>query len=281
MARIRVYGGMVKSNKWYNYVEIGPMKGGVLAILDGDDKSGASKLLNLLKATVEKFYTSDGDELILSDQDYLPIKVIDAWKIAYEQIKIVLKNDYPVIDEHFYCSRCSRPGYERYTDVKESWQKLIDDGLIDEFYLEEPKHSYIVTLPDPIEIQSMRTIAGGVFDQIEMKYLTIGDAIKIQNNPDALANEITMVYATWDTQIIQVIGMPDRDFNVIKRAQNDFFSKKYLNTKGNQEAIIKAEKENMLGIDASDRSVMCKHCGFEIGGLLDQTNFFSPLLPTK
>jgi hypothetical protein len=281
MSKVRIYSGSVRNGLWYNHADIEPLKGGVLAMLDGGDKTGAARLLNLLKGSVTKLYTDNMDELILKDQDYLDIKIIDAWKMAYEQIKLVTKSDYPIIPEYFYCSRCSRPGYEHYTDVNESWQKLIDEGKIDEIYLNEPQDTWIVNLPDPIEIKAMKTVAGGVFDQIEMRFLTVGDMIKIQNNPDSMASEAALIYATWDVQIIGIPKLSDRDFNIIKRASNDFFSKTYLVTKDNQDAIIQAEREHSIGVNASARSIMCKNCGNEIGGTLDQTNFFSPLLPKR
>ena len=47
--RFRLYCGMVRNNEWYNYTEVQPLQGGVLAMLDGAEMTGAARILNLVK----------------------------------------------------------------------------------------------------------------------------------------------------------------------------------------------------------------------------------------
>jgi hypothetical protein len=183
--------------------------------------------------------------------------------------------------ENFYCPRCSRPKYERYTEVKESWQTLIDKGLILEFYLQDKDATFKVSLPDPITIESGRMTAGGEFSELVMQPIALSDMLKIQKDPNAMATEANMTYATWDKMIVKIPGIAEKDFNILKMLDDTYFTKKYVTSQKNHEAIVQAENDNLLGIDAFKRSVMCSNCGAEIGGYLDFTNFFLPLLPKR
>jgi len=281
MEKFRLYTGLVRNGKWFNYAESQPIQGGTLAMLDSGDKTGAGRLLTLIKGAIKNLYTEDGEKYELGVADYPTISAVDSWKIGYEQIKIITGEPFPVIPENFFCNRCSRASSEKYTEVYDSWQKLIDDGLIDEFFPTKPDCTFKVELPDPIEIQGGRTIVGGTFSTIVMRPITLGDMLSIHKNSEALSTEANMIYATWDASIISVLGMTERDFNIIKRVPGTFFTKTYIVTQKNRDAIEKAMTDNMLGIDATDRKIACKFCGEEIGGYLDFTNFFSPLLPKR
>ena len=281
MSKFRLYAGLVRNNKWYNHAESLPLEGGTLAMLDSGDKSGAGRLINLVKGSVKNLFTEDGDAYALTQADYPTIKVIDSWKIGYEQIKLITGEEYPVIPENFFCHRCSRPKFEKYTEVHDSWQKLIDDGFIDEIFLDKQDCTFKVELPDPITIQGGKTIVGGEFTQLIMQPITLGDVLSIHKNPEASNTEANMIYATWDASILRIPGISDRDFNILKRAPGMFFTRTYITTQKNRDAIDDALMSNALGIDASDRKVICKYCGEEIGGYLDFSNFFLPLLPKR
>lgn len=281
--RQKLYGGLVRNGKWYNYYELKPLLGGALVLLEGMDNSGAARILNLMKASFDTLYSEDGSEYKVTAQDYMKVKVADTWKIGYDQIKAFLKTDYPIIPEHFYCPVCSSLRNEHYTKVEESWQELFDKGYIDEFYMKSPEEeTFEVTLPSPIVVEPNKTVAGGTFDTLIMTHITIGDTLSIQKNSVAMESKANTTYAVWDSQIVGIVGMSERDFNIVKRSGSPFFSKKYICTSGeNEDAMIQAGKDNLLGWDASQRKVPCVHCNSEIGGSLDFTNFFSVLLKRR
>lgn len=279
--RFRLYCGIVRNGTWYNHTEVIPLEGGVLAMLEGGERTGAARLLNLMKGSIKSLYTEDGQEHEMMPDDYLDLKVADTWKIGYEAIKLKTGEAHPIIPESFFCKRCSTTYNEKYTDVKESWQKLIDDGLIDEIYLDSPEFTFEVELPDPIEIEASRTIMGGNFDTVTMKHMTLGDMLMLHRNQEAQESQANSIYATWDAMLVGVKGLSEKDFNIIKRIPGKSFSRKYFSTDANQEAISDAIDNNVVGWDDRDRVVYCRHCGNAIWGGLDVTNFFSPLLPKK
>jgi hypothetical protein len=282
MSRFRLYCGLIREGKWFNYSEVNPLTGGVLALLDSVDKSGAARLLNLVKGSTCSYFTEDDEEYKLKPEDYSHIYVADSWKIGYEQIKLTTGEDFPIIPENFYCSRCSLPNMERFTEVGESWQKLIDDGLIDEIFLNNMDTTFDVELPDPIVIPAGRTIGGGTFTSITRRQLTLGDMQKVHKDPAAMSSEAAMIYSLWDASIVKISGMAEREFNILKRTPGESFSKKYIaGSQKNYDAMEDADIKNAVGIIAADRRVTCKFCGEEIGGYIDSTNFFSPLLPKK
>lgn len=281
MSKFRLYVGLVRNNEWYNHCECQPLQGGTLAMLDSGDKTGAARMLTILKGSVVNLQTEDGKEYKLNAQDYPQIALCDTWKIGYEQIKITLGEEYPVIRENFFCDRCSHMRSERYTEINESWQKLVDNGLIDEIYAQTKDSEFKVELPDPIEIQGSRTFAGGSYNEIIMRPITLGDMINIHKNQMAQDTEANLIYASWDASIVKIVGMSEKDFNILKRVPYTFFTKEHIKTQANRDAIELALEENAYGIDARDRKVTCKYCGSEIGGYLDFTNFFLPLLPKR
>jgi len=279
--RFRLYCGLVRNGNWYNYAEVQPLQGGVLAMLDGAEKSGAARLLNLMKGSVKTLFTEEGEEYLLKPQDYEDFKVVDTWKIGYEQIKLKTGEENPVIPESFYCVRCSQPKREQYTDVSESWQTLVDEGFIDEIFLDKPEFTYEVELPDPIEIPASKFNSGGTYKYITMEHISLGDMLKIHRNQTAMSSDANMIRATWDAAIVKVMGMAEAEFNRLKRSPDQSFAGRFIDTQANQDAIEEASSANIVGYDASDRVVYCKNCGNEIRGELDYTNFFSPLLPKK
>jgi hypothetical protein len=281
MSRFRLYCGLAREGRFYNYTEVVPLEGGVLAMLDGAEKSGAARLLNLMKGSIKSLYTEDGEEFVLNPSDYEDLRVMDTWKIGYEQIKLKTGEEYPIIPENFYCNRCSKPKNEHYTSVNESWQKLIEDGFIDEIYLDGPDYTFEVVLPNSIVIQPERTFAGGTYDTLIMQHLTLGEMIKIHRSSEAMASDANLIRATWDASIVGIKRMSEREFNMLKRNPVNSISKKYLNTQENQDAVDAAIEEHLVGIDAKDRIIYCSNCGNEIREGLDYTNFFSPLLPKK
>jgi rubredoxin len=280
--QFRLYHGVERGGEWYNFAVVKPLQGGGLVMLEGQNKTGAAKLFNLIKNSVDCLYTGAGKELPLeTTEDYLQLAVIDCWKIGFEQIKLATKESHPIVPENFFCPTCSLPGKENYTKVEESWQKLIDDGMIDEYFADEPDNTFWIDLPNPIVVDGLRNVAEGEFHKIKLRHLLLGDMIRIHKDAQALENEANMIYATLDCCIIEVEKMAQKDFNILKRSPGDYFSKKYIITPDNMERIQDVTEANLLGIDAIDRSVICNNCGEEIGGGLDFTNFFQPLLRRK
>ena len=279
----QLYCGLTREGDWFNHAEIVPLEGGVLAMLDGTDKTGAARLLNLMKGSVKKLYTEDGKVYEMRQEDYNDLYLPDTWKIGYEQIKNTTRNDYPIIPENFFCDVCSSLNNERFTHVEESWQKLIEDGVIDEIFMKDHKDIFFeVELPEPIVIEPNKTIIGGEFYKLKMRQLKISDMAKIHRNREALENAALMVYLTWEAAIVEIIGLNERDFNIIKRVPNGNFVQKYIAySSDNIDVLRETIEEHAVGIIADDREVVCKHCGSSIGGGLDFTNFFLPLLPKK
>lgn len=277
----QLYSGLVRNGKWYNYAEVSPLPGGALALLEGGDKTGAAKTLNLVKGSITSLFDESGNEYVLTPKDYRDIKAVDSWKIGYEQIKLKTGESHPIFPEYFFCNVCSRPGDEKYTDIKESWQTLIDKGLIDEFYQEDMEENVEVNLPEPFTVEGNRTVVGGTFSKLIVRPITLGDMFTIHHDSNAMSDQANQIYATWDASIVEVCGMSETDFNIIKRSSQTYFSKKYLNSDANIDAMINAFDSIKLGFDGKDRKVSCKYCGSEIGGSLDFTNFFSLLLKKK
>lgn len=280
--QFKLYNGVERGGEWYNYSVVKPLQCGGLGMLEGQNKTGAAKLFNLIKNSVDCLYTGAGKELPLEKpEDFLQLAVIDCWKIGYEQIKLTTKDNYPIIPENFFCPRCSLPGKENYTRVEESWQKLIEEGMIDEYFAEEPDSSFWVDLPDPIEIESLRNVAEGQYHEIRIRQLLLGDMIRIHKDQRALESEANMIYACIDACLVEIKGMSAKDFNIVKRSPGDYFSQKHIMTVENTEKIQDVTEVNLLGVDPGDRSIICKTCGEEIGGELDHTNFFQLLLRRK
>jgi hypothetical protein len=276
----RLYAGIVRDGVWYNHAQTKDIVGGALAVLDGPDRKGTSRLLNLIKGSCDKLFTEDGTEYELKDHDYFDLKVEDGWKIAMEAIKQFTGKEYPIFEEYFFCKVCSTPGNERYTKLEESWFKLIEDGWIEEHYLESPKEArWLTELPTGIELTGNRAIQGGLFKKIYREPITLGEMLKLQNIPQLMDSEASLTYAVWDAQIKGIDGLTDKDLTVyVKRNPKDSFCKKHLK---NAEDIEAMEDQPKLGIDATYRPVTCKHCHSDIGGYLDFTNFFSFLSSKK
>ncbi len=280
---VRLYVGLVRDGKWFNYVNMEEILGGGLAVLDGADKSGAARLLNLIRHAVKTLSTSNGEEYILQEKDYLALKHEDCWKIGLECMKQFTGLNNPKFEEYFYCKVCSRQGLERYTKVEESWFDLIEKGWVDEHFLDNPEEiSYWTELPVGIEIEGGRAYQGGHYTRIRRESLSIGALISLASIQEAQQSEAHTLYHTWDAQITEIDGMSERDFNsLVKRNQRDSFTKKYLMHNDDLEAMANEENQSKIGIDASFRPVQCENCHTNIGGYLDFSNFFQLLLPRK
>lgn len=274
---VKLYGGLKIDDKWYNYCKVESLDGGAIALVDGVDKSGAARLMNLIKSTVKFLYTENGDEYELKENDYHKLPYADAWKIALQYIEDFSEDG--TFTEHHFCNVCSSPGQERYTQVNENWNQLIKDGFIDEHYLIEPVFTWDVELEDGFEIKATGEFKGGLFHKVTMGHLTMGDMLKVSNLPDLKMNESVMVSGLIDSQLKSIDGMNQKDFNVyVKRSLRDSFSKKYIKSMKDQSLLLDGMP---IGINANERPVTCKYCNSEIGGGLDFTNFFSAVLKPK
>jgi hypothetical protein len=278
---MQLYVGLKRNEKWYRNTDVSDIDGGGLAALDGVDKSGAARLLNLLKKSIIYLENDAGESYELNEHDYMDIYVVDAEKIARAAMKKINNVDKLVNPEFFYCHVCSHLGDEKYTKQEVDWDDLIAEGELFEYYLKEDEEPYFwTTLPDGFAIQQDRALVGGTFFEIKRELLTIGKMLKLQKNKTASESEANMIRYAWDAEIIEVKGMASRDFDLlVKKAVTDSFSKKYIRTQKDQDAMKEAEDEFKVGLDAERRSVMCRICHEEIGGYLDFTNFFQSLLP--
>jgi len=277
----QLYCGLVRDGKWYNYAEVVPIEGGVLSIMDGLDKSGAGYMLKVVEGSVKTLSTKDGETLDLRPEDYQDLKGKDGWKISEEAAKLFLGKNDIISNEHFFCPRCSSSKNEKYTQINESWQKLVEKGFIDENFLKDPSEfRWETELPTPIEIKPLQGhVTGGTYTRIVREILSIGQMIRLSKDNWAAQTEANMLCATWDAEIVEVVGLSERELNILKRNNQENFSKKYLKDQSNIEAMLNSERK--IGYDAEFRRVMCKHCRAEIGGYLDFSNFFSFLSPKK
>lgn len=279
--RIRLYSGIVREGKWYNHAEIEKLDGGGLTLLKGADRTGAARVLNLIKGSIKSVYTEGDEEYVLKSNDYKDFKAVDSWKIGYEQIKLFSKEKYPAFLENFFCGTCSSPGREIYTEVKESWEKLIEEGYVSEYFQEDKEFFTEIKLPVPFVVEAERTIVGGAFDTLRVEPLSIGDMLQIHHDTKAMKDDASQIYATWDASIVEVKGMSSQELNILKRNPKSFFSEKYLNDPENIQTLIDSFEDIRLGMDATGRRISCRNCGAEVGGRLDFTNFFSPFLQKK
>ena len=276
--RFRLYIGLMRDSTWFNYAIVDEIKGGSLAVLDGVNKTGSARLFNLVKGAVKKLYSEDGIEYELQDKDYSDIRVDDCWKIALECMRQFNTGKKMDFEEYFYCDVCSRPGRERYTKVEESWHELIEQGFIDEHFVDTEECGWWTELPVGVEIEGNRVVRGGNYKKIKQEPLTLGEIIKIQSMPELIESESSMIYAIWDAQIKEIEGMSQRDLNIlVKRNPKDSFSKKYIIHQSDIDSM--SASDIPIGLDGRYRSVQCQNCQSEIGGYLDFTNFFEFLFP--
>ncbi len=281
--KTRLYVGLYREDKWFRHAEIKTIRGGSLSFLDGADKTGAARVYNVLLNTVTTLYDENDEAYEMQDLDYGDIKVVDTWKICREALKQMNNTDTFSFAEYFFCHVCSNIGAERYTSVTEDWDQLIEEGFIDEFFLEgDETPDFWTKLPLGISIQGTKNIRGGEFTKLKRTLLDIGDLLKIQKNQWATKSEANMICAVWDATIVEIEGMPERDFNVlVRRGHNESFCKNFLVNQEDINAMEEADEKVQVGMDARDRSVSCSYCREEIGGYLDFTNFFQSLLSKK
>jgi len=274
----RLYVGL-KRDKWYNYAEIQELKGGNLALLKNYDDSSGSMMKKFLSGCILSLHTEGGDSYTMTEKDAGDLKVVDVWKVGMEVMKQFVNQEKPIFDEFFYCSVCSSLKNERYTLVRESWSDLIEQGFVDEIFLNDFEDCrWWTDLPKGIEIEG--TLLNGTFNRIQQELLSLDQLVSIQNTPGRLDTDADYVYSVWDEQICNIEGFSDRDIvTYIKRDKKQSFSEKYFL----HQADIDAMQELKLDVGLNDlyRSVKCRYCNNEIGGRLDFTNFFGFLFPSK
>ncbi len=279
----RLYCGLVRDGIWYNQTEVKPLTGGVISIMDGFNKSGAGYMLKVIEGSIDSLWTKDGQRYDLKQEDYRDIKGKDGWKISEEAAKLFTNKDQYEFEENFFCDVCSSFKSEKYTAVIESWEELVRKGLIDEHYLNAPDEMRWETiLPTPIQITANefgQISNGGSYSKIIREVLSIGQMLRLSKDNWAMQTEANMLCATWDAEIVEVVGLSERELNVLRRNNQENFSKKYIKDQANIEAMLDTERK--IGYNADYRKVSCKHCSNEVGGHLDFTNFFSFLSPKK
>ncbi len=276
----RLYAGMDINEEWYNHTKTDEIKGGIIALLDSEDRSSTGRLRTLVEGTVKSLFTADGKEYEMTKGDYANIKIDDAWKIALELQKQFLNEEYPIMTESFFCAKCSRRNEERYTTIKTSWQKLIEDGIIDEVYLDSSDCRVMIELPVGLNINDSKAVTNGVYKEIFVEPLTLGELQKLVKIPALMENEGLMLCGIWDTKIKEIKGLSGRDLNILKRNPRDSFTRRYLIAKEDIDEMTD-NKKSRLGLNAEFRSVSCQYCNNEIGGGLDYTNFFDFIVPKK
>lgn len=269
----RLYHGLVRGNEWYNHAECVEIQGGALAALDSKERTGAGRLMHLVRASVPKLFTQSGKALELTHEDYLDMALVDGWKIIPEAMKLAQGTEFPSFQESFMCPRCSSHKRQVYTDVDESWQKLIEKGIISEHYLDSKEEMEFETvLPVGFDVQGNRQVSEGSYNVIRRRHIRFRDMIDIQENPTAMETEANHVYFAWDASIVEVEGMPERDLTILRRNPKESFSKAYITAPQDVEAM---SEQPPLGLDAEFRKVNCKSCSANVGGSLDFSNFFS------
>ncbi len=284
--RTKLYVGLKRNNIWYNYADVNKIYGGGLAVLDGVDKSGAARLLSLIKKSVTSLFSEKGEELVLKDYDYFDLYAVDAWKISREAMKKINNVESLIFPEFFYCHLCSLIGSEKYTEVNEDWEELARNPRsgVSEYFLEEGDEPFYWTeLPIGIHVPAMgNTVREGTYTRIKRRPHTLGDLLRLPKNQWARETETNMICATWDMSIVEIEGMLDTEFQIlVKRNPFDSFSKQYIVNQEDQNAMETSESQFKLGLDPEYREIICKYCGNIISGHFDFTNFFQSLLPKR
>lgn len=274
----RLYIGLVENGEWYNYAQNKEIQGGVLSLLDTRNDSISERIKLLTENSLDCLYKGpDGEgELKVTKEIVQRLKLDDAWKVSMEARKDFLGTDKPIIKESFLCHQCSVRGSEKYTTVEESWDELIDKGVMDEIYLDSSDCSRKTVLPVGIKISGTKIVANGVYTTLTREPLTLGQFHKISQIEEIMSNKALFLGATWDAQVKEIEGMSDRDLNVLKRNKKEPFTKKYLISKDDIDAMVDTFQ---IGIDPKFRTVTCRNCQSEIGGGLDFTNFFDFIFP--
>ena len=277
--KFKLYAGIERNDKWFNVASLDHLKGGVIALLDSDDRSTVGRMRTLIERCLSVLHDEDGNEHKMEKADYGDLCMDDGWKILLELQKQFLNQKYPEFTESFFCFNCSKQGLERYTTVKESWHKLIEDGIIDEIYHEDSDRGVEIQLPIGMEIE-IKGVTQGVYKDIVMEPITIAEMQKLVKIQTLTENEGLMLCAIWDTRIKEIKGLTQRELNILKRNPRDAFTRKYLVSKEDVEALSSDDRLS-IGMQPQYRTVSCDYCYTEIGGGLDFTNFFDFIVPKK
>ncbi len=268
----RLYVGLVRGGVWYNYTELGDLKGAALALDDSRDATGIGRYKNLLKHLIKELLTEGGGERYeLQDHDYDDIKFADSMKIG-----LMAAHHFSVdsaFDEFFPCPACSSGLRMSNTKRRESWLKLIADADIDEHYLETEDCSWQTDLPCGIIIEDAGSNNDGTYKRVRREPVTIGEIVKISHNENMNKTEGMLECAKWDAEIKEIEGLDPTALKRLKRNPAQSFSKKHIEEVADVDEMRSSYPK--IGIDAEFRKVTCETCNNEIGGYLDHTNFFS------
>ena len=268
---------------WYNYAEVGELVGGALKALDTPHKSTARIFANIARQSVTEFTDETGVEKLTPDDTlFKNLPFVDTIKIAMENMRVVTGEDEPVIKENFFCTTCDR-GARQPTTIKESWIKLIEDGMMDEFFTEKKEDlEWDIELPRGIEVparDSGRNFKGGTYTKLRIGHITTEEQLDCTVNPK-FDTEAKQAAGGWDKEIHSIEGLDVRDFNILLRRNSDLpFTFQYMTHKVDQDALINSKPK--IGIDGSERMIKCRYCQAPINGGVDITNFFFYLSPEK
>ncbi|MDA3900066.1 MAG: hypothetical protein PF637_06055 [Spirochaetes bacterium] len=281
----RLYAGIEIDGDWYNYATLkDEIEGGTLSLLDSEDHSTSKKMKLMIGKSVDKLYTENGQEIEIKENQLGYIKLVDGWKFGMEIRKLVERTDYPTFQESFFCQNCSRPKRERYTVVEESWNRLIEDGILFEHYLTDPlQMRWETVLPRPVTLSSKGVSGGKTIEVITRELLNLDDLARIEATPELLVSEASYVYAIWDSEIQYIEGFEKRDMNVyVKNDLTNSFSRRYIT---NDENIDAMSERIEIGLDGTYRNIKCEVCGKSISGKdmggLVFTNFFDFIMRKK
>lgn len=270
----KLYAGLVRDGKYFNHAELEPeLKGGHLALMDSDDKSGIGMAKKLAELSVKRLKTADGETTYeMKPDDYLELKVANIWKIALEMMKQITKQENPIFPEYFFCPTCSSPSDERYTEINESWNGLIEQGIIDEIYAETPDEMRkAIELPVGLDWKDPNGETRAL-KHLTIEPLSLREAIDVAKYPGSRTNPAHAMYVSYQLMIREVKGVSEKDLNRLLR--RNLISPPIKSMLVHQEDIDLLGETKTIGLDARFRSVLCKRCNGQIGGHLDFTNFF-------
>lgn len=292
---MRLVCGIEIGGVWYNHASlrsIDEIKKRIFDVFDNAEMTTARIVEELCKITIDKIYPHEIGEpekprmeegINITPAQILDLKFYEGWIIGFETMKALKNNEFFAFPESFRCDRCSQYQDTFVTKI-ESWQKLIDDGILEITYLYSPEEiRWKHELPVPVEMSDKGSKRGTEIFEIEREYLSIQQMKQIQSDPELNASPMKKIYAYIDQSISSIPGFSRSDLNIyVKRNLHDSFTAKYLSHYDNIDELQNAPK---VGFDGSYRHVACEKCGAELGrsvsGGLDFTNFFDFLVPRK
>lgn len=269
----KLYVGLMDNGKWYNKFEFKDIEGGLRKALNIKAPTLTLLMFKFIQSSISHLYDDEGNSIELTQDLYGRIAFIDGFAVGRAAQKHFTGEDYPEFYEYMRCDRCSKGSVSHYVEIKESWDKLIEKGFIEEIFAKSHSESEWT-----VELDEGLDISGQSYHKFHCHMATFDDILAITDNPE-FETEIDFQNAMCDSEIYLIEGMDEKTLNMEKRkAGFGKFLSRYVKNDNQWDSIEKAKPK--LGIIAEDRPVKCDQCRGVIRGY-DLKNFFFFLTPTQ